>query len=70
VVVAINKATSAKSAGITLAHAVQFSTMKVYTLTASGGAQIAAGTAVPARATNAFYYMMPAQSVSVLVPVP
>jgi hypothetical protein len=67
VIVAINKATTAKTAGITVAHSATFASMKVYTVT-SAGAEIAAAAAVPAKATNAFLYAMPAQSVSVLVP--
>jgi hypothetical protein len=70
VIVAVNRATTAKSAAITLAHSTRFTSLKVHTLTAAGGAQLAAGSAVAGTATNAFVYMMPAQSASVLVPVP
>jgi hypothetical protein len=67
VIVAINKATTAKSAGITLAHSATFASLKVFTVT-SAGAQVSAAANVTAQATNAFLYTMPAQSVSVLVP--
>jgi hypothetical protein len=67
VIVAVNKATTAKTAGITLAHSATFASLKVFTVTSSG-AQVTAGANVPAKATNAFAYAMPAQSVSVLVP--
>ena len=70
VIVAINKATAAKTAGITVAHPTSFKTMKVYTITAAGGAKPVAGTAIGAVAVNAFKYTMPAQSVTVLVPTP
>jgi hypothetical protein len=69
VLVAVNKATNARTAGITIAHPTMFSSLQVYTVTAAG-AQVSAGTAVAARATNAFNYTMPAQSVSVLVATP
>lgn len=67
VIVAINKAASAKTAGITLTHSATFASLKVYTVT-SAGAQVSAAPTVAATATNAFLYSMPAQSVSVLVP--
>jgi Glycoside hydrolase family 44 len=69
VVVAINKSTASKTAGIKIAHPSTFGRLKVYTLT-SAGAQLAAGTDVKAAAANAFRYTMPAMSVSVLVPAP
>ena len=69
VVVAINKGTAAKTAGIRLAHPNAFTKLTPYTLTATA-AQITAGAAVTATATNAFLYSMPAMSVSVLVPSP
>jgi hypothetical protein len=67
VIIAINKAGGPRSAGITLAHGTTFSTLKVFTLT-SAGAALSPGSSVSAKATNAFAYSMPAQSVSVLVP--
>ena len=70
VIVAINKATTTKTAGITVAHPTSFKTMKVYTITAAGGAKPVAGPALSAVAVNAFKYTMPAQSVTVLVPAP
>jgi hypothetical protein len=66
VTVLINKATSAKTAGITIAHPSSFASLSVYTLT-SAGANVVAGSAVPAASENAFLYTMPALSVSVLV---
>lgn len=66
IVVAINKATSAKVAGITIAHTTQLNAADVYTLTsASAQPQKAAG--LTAVATNAFSYTMPPRSVSTLV---
>lgn len=66
VTVLINKATSVKTAGITIAHPSSFASLAVYTLT-SASANVVAGAAVPAAAQNAFLYTMPALSVSVLV---
>jgi hypothetical protein len=70
VIVAINKATSSKVAGIVIAHSTQYVTAKVYTITAAGGAAVAPASGLTAVGTNAFRYTMPAQSVSVLVPAP
>jgi hypothetical protein len=67
VTVLINKAATAKTAGITIAHPTSFTSLSVYTLT-SAGANVVAGSAVPAVAENAFLYTMPPLSVSVLVP--
>jgi hypothetical protein len=69
VVVAINKNTATRTAGIRITHPTQFSRLKVYTLT-SAGASIATGTDVTATASNAFRYTMPAMSVSVLAATP
>lgn len=66
VTVLINKATAAKTAGITIAHPTSFASLSVYTLT-SAAANVVAGTAMPAVAENAFLYTMPPLSVSVLV---
>ncbi len=66
VVVAINKSSAKKTAGIKVAHTSAYSQARVYTLTASGPS-LKPGSAVSAVATNAFRYEMPAQSVSVLV---
>ena len=66
VVVAINKTTSARTAGITLAHPVQLAVAEVYTLTAAAAAP-AKGAALAPVATNAFRYSMPPRSVSTLV---
>ncbi|MGZ3423703.1 MAG: glycoside hydrolase family 44 protein [Polyangiales bacterium] len=69
VIIAINKATTAKTAGITVAHPTSFKTAKVYTVT-SASATPAAAPAISVVATNAFRYSMPAQSISVIVPAP
>jgi hypothetical protein len=68
VLVAINKATTDKVAGIVVDHSTVYTKAAVYTLTAAGGAKLVGGTALTAVATNAFRYTMPAQSVSVIVP--
>lgn len=69
VLVVINKESSARTAGITIAHPVRYSRLKVYTLT-SAGSNLVAGADVVATATNAFSYAMPPLSVSVIVPTP
>jgi hypothetical protein len=70
VVVAINKATTPKVAGVVIDHATVYTKASVYTLTAAGGAKLVAGAGLTSTATNAFRYTMPAQSVSVIVPAP
>jgi hypothetical protein len=70
VVIAISKATVDKAAGIVIHHGTTYSKADVYTLTAAGGANLVQGSALTPVATNAFRYTMPAQSVSVIVPVP
>jgi hypothetical protein len=70
VIVAINKATTTKVAGIQISHSTVYTKASVYVLTQAGGATLAAGTALAAVATNAFKYTMPAQSVTVIVPSP
>jgi hypothetical protein len=67
VIVAINKKTTAATAGIAIAHPTQFQTATVYTLT-SAGPTLAAAPTITAVATNAFNYTMPAMSVSVILP--
>ena len=69
VIVAINKSTSTKSAGIQLFASTPYAQLAAYTVT-SAGAHVAAQPAVPATATNAFVYTMPPMSVSVLVATP
>jgi hypothetical protein len=66
VVVAINKSTAQKVAGIKIAHTSAYSKGQVHTITSSG-ASLKSVPDVSAVATNAFRYTMPAQSVSVLV---
>jgi hypothetical protein len=68
VLVAINKATAAKVAGIVIDHSTVYTKASVYTLTATGGSKMVAAAGLTAVATNAFRYAMPAQSVSVIVP--
>jgi hypothetical protein len=67
VIVAINKATTAKSAAIRIAHSASYKTARVFVLT-GGQAALTAGAGLTAVAANAFHYDMPAQSVSVIVP--
>jgi len=69
VIIAINKKSAARVAGITLAHAQLFHTAKVYTLTSSAARPLAAAS-LSTVATNAFRYTMPAYSVSIIVPEP
>jgi hypothetical protein len=70
VLVAINKATTQKIAGIQLYATTAFASASVFTITAAGGAAVVPAAPIQAVATNAFSYAMPAQSVSVLVPSP
>ena len=67
VIVAINKAASSLTAGITIAHDTIFTRLSVYVLDDTG-ADIVAGQAVGAVDRNAFRYEMPPRSVSVLLP--
>jgi len=66
VIVAINKASSNRVAGIRVFHPTAYTKANVYTVTAAGGATVVAGTALAAAAANAFKYTMPAQSISVI----
>jgi hypothetical protein len=70
VIVAINKATTSKVAGIQITHSTVYTKASVYTITQGGGAKPVAGTALTTAATNAFRYTMPAQSVTIIVPAP
>ncbi len=69
VIVAINKATTQKTAGLRVFAANPYSQLKVYTVTSAGASPVPQAD-VTAAATNAFSYPMPALSVSVLVPQP
>ncbi|MBS1148706.1 MAG: hypothetical protein H6Q89_404 [Myxococcaceae bacterium] len=69
VLIAINKSTSAKTAGVTVAHPTAFTRLKVFTL-AGTTAQVVAAPDVTAAATNAFHLTLPPLSVQVLVPAP
>ena len=66
VIIAINKRTTTKTAGISVAAGARFTTASVYTVTSAGTAPVAAST-IASVATNAFNYTMPAQSVSIIV---
>ncbi len=66
VLVVINKATTAKTAALSVTHTTAFSRAKVYQLTAASSSP-ARGTDVLATGANAFRYTMPAMSVSTLV---
>lgn len=67
VIVVINKSGSAKTAGITLAQTVSYTSADVYRIVA-GQANVVAASSIDAVALNAFNYTMPARSVSVIVP--
>jgi Glycoside hydrolase family 44 len=67
VVVVINKAASAKTAGLKLAHPAAYGALARYELSGTS-AQLASKPEVPAKADNAWVLMLPAQSVTVLVP--
>ncbi len=69
VVVAINRGPNDLDVAIRVAHDTAFATADVYTLTSAGTAINAAGS-LTAAATNAFLYVMPGYSVSVIVPKP
>ncbi len=69
VIVCINKADSAQTAGIAVTHTVQFNRAEVYQLTAANPApQRQADLNITL--TNAFQYTMPANSISTLVLLP
>ncbi len=67
VLVAINKATTATTTAIDLTAETIFHTAKVYTITSSRAAPVAAP-GLTTSAQNAFLYTMPAQSISIIVP--
>jgi hypothetical protein len=66
VIVAINKATSAQSAAISISHGFRFTTAQVFTLTSASSAPVR-GADVTIAQPNAFTYSMPAQSITTLV---
>jgi hypothetical protein len=66
IVVAINKASTQLTAGITIKHTAHLTGASVYTLT-SATPSPQSGAALVAVATNAFSYHMPARSVTTLV---
>ena len=67
VAVLVNKATTAKKAGVTVSHTMALTVADAYTITAAGGANVAGAGTHTAVAGNAFNYTMPAMSVTVLV---
>ncbi|MFT3925231.1 MAG: glycoside hydrolase family 44 protein [Myxococcales bacterium] len=67
VIVAINKATTPKKAGLRLFHSAAYSSAKVYLLSGASP-NMANAPSLTAVATNAFKYTMPPQSISVIVP--
>ena len=69
VVVAINRSSQALSAGIRIAHTRQFSSARVFRLTAASPSPAADGT-VTLSLTNALTVMLPARSVTTLELVP
>jgi O-glycosyl hydrolase len=68
VILAINKSTTAKTAGIKITHNRSYTSADVYRVTAGGGPAPVAAPSITPVATNAFNYQMPAQSISVIVP--
>ncbi len=66
VIVCINKADTAQTAGIAITHTVQFGSAEVYTLTDAGSTPEPKPD-LPITLTNAFQYNMPANSVTTLV---
>ncbi len=67
VLVAINKATTARTAAVELTAETVFHTAEVYTITSAKAAPVAAA-GLTTSAQNAFLYTMPAQSISIIVP--
>jgi hypothetical protein len=67
VIVAINKASGARSAALRIAHPNAYARASVFRIVA-GAAELQRADALTAVAVNAFRYEMPAQSVSVIVP--
>jgi len=69
VIVCINKADTAQTAGIAVTHTVQFNTVQVYELSGTNSVP-QRKTDLPITLTNAFQYSMPANSISTLVLLP
>ncbi len=67
VIIAINKATTAKTASIKLTAEAIYHAAKVYTITSAATTPKAAAS-ISAPVQNGFLYTMPAQSVSIIVP--
>ncbi|MDP9036202.1 MAG: glycoside hydrolase family 44 protein [Myxococcota bacterium] len=70
VVIAINKGNTDRMAGVRISHSTVYASASTYAITAAGGAKPVPGRAIQPVATNAFRYMMPAQSITVIVPSP
>jgi hypothetical protein len=68
VIVAINKSTASKTAGILITCSAKLASANVYTITSGDGANVVAKPTITPAATNAFRYTMPPMSVSVIVP--
>jgi hypothetical protein len=69
VIVAINKATTSKRAGIRVTSLNSaYTGAKVYIISATGGANVAAQPDISTVDVNAYNYTMPAMSVSIIVP--
>jgi O-glycosyl hydrolase len=69
VIVCINKADTAQTAGIAVTHSMQFGKAQVYEL--SGTNSVPQHKAdIPINLANAFQYTMPANSISTLVLLP
>jgi hypothetical protein len=67
VIIAINKATTAKSTGLQLAHPGAYTSARVYEL-AGTSPELVAKPEQPSVAKNAWRLLLPAQSVTVIVP--
>jgi hypothetical protein len=68
VIVVINKATTPKTAGVTLRGLPTYKSAKMYTISGAGGANVVAQPDIRPVATNAFRPSLPGLSVSVIVP--
>jgi hypothetical protein len=69
VIVAINKATTDKVAGIRINHSTSYAHANVYSIT-SAAKSVVRGAPIAAVAANAFRYTMPAQSITIIEPTP
>lgn len=67
VIIAINKETTKKRAGLRISHSVAYTKADVFVLTESAAALVRASV-LPAVATNAFSFELPPQSIVVIAP--